>query len=171
MLHVCHLSQRKWTWALKRNCQIIIFWMNLRHAKLIQTYCEREVYQSEIFVWIRSLMCSWSVSLVSRNPEELQSCFFSIWASGCSCEKIQHMHTHFFSASPHSAAHTKQFKLLGSCWLRLCRHCVVSLSLSHSVRGNQGEAWGEVPPPWDIQHYTLTAMNKAIQKILYVYSK
>lgn len=53
-----------------------------------------------------------------------------------------HIHT-FISASPHTAAHTKPFKLRASCWLRLYRHCIASLSLLHSVQSNRGEEQGE----------------------------
>ena len=43
-------------------------------------------------------------------------------------------------SSPHTAAHTKPSKPLASRWLRLYRHCIAGLSLSHPVHGNRGEA-------------------------------
>lgn len=105
----------------------------------LQRLFEKEVNPSEIFVWIISPGCIWSISLVSRNSEKLHFFFFSIWVSGCS-EKTQHMYTHSFAASPHSAAHTKQFKPLGSCWFS-----TVTLVSVYSIQFMVIKAQVEVP--------------------------
>lgn len=74
-----------------------------------------------------------------RKEETPRSAAFSslyISARGHFCEELQHVYTNPF-LFPHTAAHTTAFKLLASCWLRLCR-----ARSSHPVHSNRGEERG-----------------------------